>query len=277
MTQVFTDGIADTAATWSEDAFNGPSGSHFLEVTSGSHTGLRFDIVQTFTASAELQLYPDPAVLSPGTTYLIRPHWTLASLFGPANEAGLTSGFLPVADEVVVRDAEFQQYLNYYFKDGGLGGSGWRSAASLYNDQTNAPLSYSEGLIARRHPGDAITLGVTGDLPEGPSLIRVYEGLNLIANPYPFAFDSLSDLIPGSAGPLQGAAPASTADWLYLPLNGELTALYFNTTSDSWLIAEGPQADTAPNFGSDPVLPANHPFLIKSRQTLPFILPLELP
>ncbi len=270
--------VGDDSADWESGAFNDfdDAPSHFLEILHGDYEGLQIDIVDTLGDSGELKLAVEPPEgLEPGTQYAVRPHWTLAALFGEENEAGLRGGLLPEADEILVRDSEQQRYLTYYYKDDAeaIGGTGWRASDDLFRDAANDVLYPDEGLAIRRKDPEADQVGhvVTGDVKTGKAMLFVLPGLNIIANPYPVDIPEPDELrlLEGDNGELRGGANPEEADWVYLMVEGELTPVYFNTTTNAWLRVDN---DSALDLQEAPALAGQGALLVQRRDERPAFL-----
>ena len=88
------------------------------------------DILATNVIGKTLTTYDDLSPLLKGRElYRIRRHRTLGDVFGENSESGLAGGSsVSEADEVMVLNPVTQTFLTFYFKRGGFGGRGWRSA-----------------------------------------------------------------------------------------------------------------------------------------------------
>jgi len=178
--------ITDLQARWTDNQFNGTNGPHYLEITSGSHAGFLTDILDTDAASRTLILAHDlSSVLSGGETYTIRKHWTLASLFGPNNQAGLGAGSNVSADEILIYNPATGLYTTYFYKTIGLGGTGWRSTASSSLNQANAQLNLTQGILIKRKQASDLAIKIFGAVKTGPTMAEVQPGLNIVGNVYP--------------------------------------------------------------------------------------------
>src|SRR5687767_10587927 len=89
VTAVETSALMDAGASWTNNQYNGATGSYYVEFESG----LVADIANTDGAGKRLVF---PGTLGPsvtvGSKYRIRRHQTIADVFGPNNEAGLMGG-----------------------------------------------------------------------------------------------------------------------------------------------------------------------------------------
>lgn len=220
--------ISDAHATWVDDQFNGADGAHYLEIASGPAAGLMTDIVDTVAATKSLALADDlSSVLTGGETFKIRKHWTLAALFGTANQAGLGGGSNVTADEILVYDPLTGLYTTYFYKTIGLGGTGWRSTASSSADQAEAILKLTSGILIRRRQAADVSFKVFGSVKSGDTYLPVLPGLNLVGNVYPT--DSLtlgtSGLFTGD--PATGLAGGSN-------VSADKVLIYNGTTYDTY-------------------------------------------
>jgi uncharacterized protein (TIGR02597 family) len=204
--------VVDDQASWTDDQFNGANGSHYIELISGSGAGKIAYIVDTLDASNSLVLDEDiSASITPGTSFRIRKNWTLASIFGATNSAGLGSGTASTADEVLIYDPVSAQYKTYYYKTAGItGGTGWRSTASLSADESNTPIEPTAGILVRRKQASNITFPLTGAVKLGPTKYSVFGGNNFAGNIYPTNTLTLGNSMLLESGFAGGSA--STAD-----------------------------------------------------------------
>ena len=134
--------LSDNEAVWVADQFNGANGKFFVELTSGTRTGTTFDITATNAATKTITLGQAlPGGVVSGVTFKIRKHWTIASVFGSANEAGLFPNTnASLADQIQVFNGT--GYDLYYYRTG----AGWRKSTSPVTDQSGAVLYPEDGL-----------------------------------------------------------------------------------------------------------------------------------
>lgn len=210
--------ITEEGAGWDEQAFETTGGEgFFLEVTSGPTAGLFTDIVsidrETGTITLDENFSP---YLSGGESYRIRKHRTIAEVFGPNNEAGLTgAASVSKADDIRILNAVTQSFATYYFKTGGFGGRGWRSTTDAAADAGNTRLYFDQGIIICRKTPGAVRLELTGSVKTGPTAIPIGPGTNLIANVYAAGTLTLENSGLYTGDPATGLADGpsiSTAD-----------------------------------------------------------------
>jgi uncharacterized protein (TIGR02597 family) len=229
---VGTSTVTDSRAQWVDGQYDGANGPHYLEITSGAYAGLTADVVATQGATKSLLLSIDlSALLDGGESFKVRPHWTLASVFGPANEAGLGGGSAVTADEIMILNPATRLYTTYFYKTTGLGGSGWRSTASFTTDQSNARIALGQGLLIRRKQTNDLSIRLFGAVKPGNTLLQVLPGLNIVANVAP-ADRTLGSSQLYTGDPQTGLAGGSivTADKLLLFDGAVYKTYYYKTT-----------------------------------------------
>ena len=179
--------LADVNAVWTANEFNGANGEFFIEIVSGPNAGLMTDILATNEIGKTLTTYDDLSPLLTGREpYRIRRHRTLGNVFGKNNESGLAGGSsVSEADEVMVLNPVTQTFLTFYFKTGGFGGTGWRSATDAVKDASSTTLYPDQGVVIVRKLAGNISLILAGTVKTGPTIVPVGANINLLANIYP--------------------------------------------------------------------------------------------
>ncbi len=231
--------------------------SHFIELTSGPYSGLMADIVSNDTAyvytADDISSY-----IGSGTTYKIYPHWTIGKLFGPNNEAGLQGGTSALtADNIQLWSVGSQAYATtYYFKTGGLGGTGWRSTASTSINASNAVVYIDDSLYIARVGASDVTNKLIGAVKLGPTISGIVSnGVTILGNVYPAGQPlGSSGLYTGSpTNGLLGGTSALTADNLQLWVPGSQAyaiTYYFKTGGlggTGWRSTASTSVDTSTN------------------------------
>lgn len=171
---------------------NGPQ--YFIEVTSGSNAGLTEDIVSNDTA-AVFTATDISSLIAATQTYKIYPHWTLAKVFGPANEAGLDT-----TDRILVQNPLTQQFSAYFYSTGGKAGVGWRQTGGGATDRATVPLYIDQAVLLNRAAGATITNKLVGAvklgggaLSNGYTIIPIGPTNNFVGNVYATSSMTLSN------------------------------------------------------------------------------------
>lgn len=253
--------LTDNDATWVDNQFNGPNGSYFLEITSGPGAGTTYDITATTAANKTVALGQNLAtgVVAP-VTFKIRKHWTIAAVFGPANEAGLQGGTSTSADQLLLWNGT--GYDIFYYQTSGLGGTGWRQAGAPSVDAGGTKLVMEELLLLKRGQATAVNVILMGAVKIGQTSVPVFGGNNFLGNVYaaPMSLQS-SGIYTGN--PATGLAGGSsvTADQILL-WNGTGYDIYYFQTSGlggtGWRRAGAPSTDA-----SATALPVGSGFIVK--------------
>lgn len=185
-----------------------------------------------------------------GDEFVIYRLETLDSVFGATNTAGLTGASGAAnADTVFIEAAG--NFVGYYYKSSGVGGTGWRTVVGNTAAGTTV-IPPNKGLMVSRKPtGSLVNIRITGDTLPGNEVPAVAAGFNLLNNPFTvgttLAASTIKDHVTGASG-------AANADAIFLENAGVLTAYYFkssgvggtgwrtvvgNTASDSVILAPG--------------------------------------
>lgn len=206
--------LTDNEATWTDSQFNGAAGAFYVEITSGPGAGQMYDISATTAASKTVTLAQNLAAgITAPVSFKIRQHWTFASVFGAANEGGLTGGTSTTADQVLVFNGV--GYDTFYYSTGGLVGAGWRRVGSspANTSQANTVLYPEDGVIVKRNGTTAANVVLMGAVKTGSSSFAIVPGINIVSNIYA-AGQTLasSSLYTGSSATGLAAGTSSTAD-----------------------------------------------------------------
>lgn len=255
--------LIDNNAAWTNNQFNAPNGTYYLELTSGSGAGLTANITATSAATKSLTLASDlSAYVSAGTTYRIRKNWTVAALFGANNESGLEGGTATTADHVLVYNTSTQTYTTYYYKTAGLGGTGWRTTLSTSADASGAALNPADGIIIRRQQPTALGFSLAGAVKLGPTAIPIASGLNIVSNVYPTDTVTLANSGLVASGLNGGTAGTADLIQIYDPNTATFNSYYYKTTAEDggtgWRSTASTSADA-----SNTVIPRGSSIIIR--------------
>ncbi len=209
--------IADTSATWANNAYNsstaGAPPTHFVEILSGPAAGSMYDIVTTDGTGKSLTVSPTLAAgVTAGVSYAIRPHWTLATVFGATNQNGLAAGDITTADQIqLFRNGG---YLTYYYQATGVfGGAGWRKTGDSFADVSATVIYPDDGIVIARKLSTATSIVIQGVVKTGQSSIPVTTGFSLLGNVYAAAMTlGTANLYTGDPATGLAAGDITTAD-----------------------------------------------------------------
>ena len=219
----------------------GPNPAYFVEVTDGANPGLLDDITGN-TATDIYTANSDAANITGATKFKVYPHWTIGTVFGPQNQAGLLGGgSSAAADEVRVFNPLAQTSATYYYKTTGLGGTGWRSGGSSSINQTNAVLYIEQGIVIARKTSGDVTNKLVGAVKLTNTISVIVSGGTATAPKYTYAANVYPAGIPlGTSGlytgnpatGLGGGGSSASADEvrIFNPATQTSTTYFFKTT-----------------------------------------------
>jgi len=224
--------IVDSAATWTDGLYNtnGANPSHFVEVTSGPGAGTKYDITGTVQATKTLNLIgPLLAGITSGASYKIRPHWTLAGVFGATNQNGLSGGNINSADQILLYRGS--GFVTYYYQTSGAGGQGWRKKGDSFTDASSSVIYPDDGILIARQQNASVSLTINGAVKTGQTSIPVVSGYSLLGNVYAAGMTlSSSNLYTGDSATGIASGNINTADQV-LFWNGTGFDTYYYQTS----------------------------------------------
>lgn len=237
--------LTDSTATWTDNLYNGANGTHYLEVisvggsTSAAGVGTIYTISATTASSKTITLASSFASGVSGTVgYRVRKYWTITSVFGAANSAGLQGGTPVSADQVLLWNGT--GYDTFYYQTSGIGGTGWRKTGAQSTDASGTLITPTMPVMIKRGQSASLSLSgtgaITGTFKGGITTAGIVAGYNFIANPYGVDMTlTSSGLYTGST--TTGLAPgtSSTADQV-LVWNSTTNAFdaYYYLTSTGW-------------------------------------------
>jgi len=214
--------LACNTAGWTDNLYaTNPQPGYFLEVFSGAKKGLLSQVVSCSGTPKTLTVADDLTALGvEGTNvvFKIRPNWSLATLFGATNSAGLGAGSSTTADVVLIYNPNLGGgaggYDTFYYSNvGGIIGNGWRKSGGGNADQSNSPIAIDEALVVKRLLSADLNFTLPGAVKLGQTITTVFAGPNFIGNVYPAGVMTLgtTDL---------GANPPKYSSGLYSDVNG---------------------------------------------------------
>lgn len=270
LTSVGANSLTDTNANWTEDQFNGTNGSFTVEIASGNNEGVQTTILDTLAASDTLQTADD---ISPsatiGDSYKIYKNWTIGSVFGISNAAGIAGGTISTADQLLLWNGVGTD--KFYYKTSGAGGTGWRNFTNAVNDASGTPLFLEQGIMVRRLATASTNITIVGAVKVTDSAILV-EGTNytFAANPYPVDMTlASSELYNGNVTNGVKGGTLSTADQIQFWAGTKADSYYYKTSGaggTGWR-----NITNAVQDASGKTIPGGSFFIVKRQDSLPFM------
>lgn len=226
------DVLSDALAWWKDGQFDGADGPYVLEITSGPAIGTTYDIVSTSAQGKSIRVaQPFAPGAASGLTFEIRKHWTLASIFGPANEASLMAGTEATADRILLWNGTSND--QYYYQTNSSGG-GWRKVGNQTLNQANVVIYPEDGVTVQRRQSGARTTYLAGAVKTWKTSIPVLPGTNVLGNVYaaPMTLAS-SGLYTGQTSTGLSSGTQNNADQVLL-WNGTKYDSYFYKSNAGW-------------------------------------------
>ncbi len=252
------------SATFTSGAFNN---THYIEVTNGTIAGRLSDIVSNTDSAITLADNISASLTAGTSTIKVRPMWTMATVFGANNSAGLLGGpTSSSADIVQVFDPRTGLSTLYFYS---TINNRWQAGAT---DATNAVIPPDVALRVERKAATPVSFNLVGGVKLGPTGLYVQGGnnagnpqnINYLPNPYPLASVTLanSNLYTGNpATGVLGAATSSQADTVsvYDSATGLSTIYFYSTLNNRW--------QTGASDASNVTLPDTAAVTIKRKNT----------
>jgi uncharacterized protein (TIGR02597 family) len=225
--------LVDPNSTWTDGLYNTNGAtppSHFVEITSGPGAGTQYDITGTTASTHTLNLGgPLLSTITSGASYKIRPHWTIAGVFGTTNQNGLSGGNINSADQILLyRGAG---YVTFYYQTSGAGGTGWRKKGDSFADASNNVIYPDDGILIARQQSAPVSLVVSGAVKTGQTSIPVVSGYSLLGNVYAAGMTlTNSNLYTGNASTGLASGNINTADQVMFWNGAGFDTYYYQTS-----------------------------------------------
>jgi len=235
--------ITSAGAGWDVDAYAG----NYVQILSGANTGVSATIASN-TADTLTTVEDLDSLLSGDEAYAVYPYTTLADVFGAANEVGLDGGSASGnADNILVQNGS--AFDTYYFKDSGLGGTGWRSSTSPSVDASGTAIPYGVGVIVVRRQAADLELVVAGTVFSSDAITPVEVGFNWKTASIPVEI-TLAGLFGASneAGLDGGSASGNADNILVFQSSGDFNTYYYKESGlggTGWRSSTSPSVDEA--------------------------------
>lgn len=217
--------ITDAGANWTATQFSGRA-MLYAEFDSG----VEADIQQVSFASRTLSFSGAlPPAVAPGSAYRIREHHTIAEVFGSANQFGLRAAPNAATAEQVQLHMPQSQEIHAFFYLTFNNFRGW--VRDNNSPGSNVVIYPEQGIMLVRKTAGDLTLTTSGPLKQGPSVIPIYPGYNLVGlynRTAPARFADLN-LITGNpnSGFVTGRNVSSSDNLLLIQPDGLIVAYYY--------------------------------------------------
>jgi uncharacterized protein (TIGR02597 family) len=227
------------ANTFTAGQFTGTGNACYIEFLNTANAGVISDITASTTNTITLADDVSSLLTAGTTTFKIRPHWTIGTVFGANNSAGLFGATTAsAADNIQIQNATTGVKAIYFYN---TSAAQWRNN---FTDATNVVIPPDVGLIIERKVTSAVSFTLVGEVKLGNSELAIVGGnaiqnVNIVPNPYPLNSVTLatSNLFTGSASTgVVGGTTASAADTLGIFNSGTgiITTYFYNTTAGQW-------------------------------------------
>ncbi|WP_395735566.1 TIGR02597 family protein [Prosthecobacter sp.] len=271
ITSFGTSTITDSAATWLDNAYNsttaGALPTHFIEILSGSAAGNIIDITATSASSQTLTLNTNSVSLASlgvtaGTSYAIRQHWTIASVFGTGASVTLQGGSSTSADQVQLFRAN--AFVSYYYQTSGRGlTNAWVQSGNANVDAGTTVIYPDDGILIVRNQSSNVSVTISGSVKTGQTSIPVNSGYTLLGNVYATGMTlGTSNLYTGNASTGVAGGSSTSADQVMF-WNGTAFVAYYYQTSGRGLLNTWVQAGNANVDASSTPIPAGAALFIQ--------------
>ena len=255
ITSVTTNTIGDTSASWADNAYNsttsGVPPTYYIEILSGAASGTILDVVSTAGTAQTLTLATNSASLpslgvTTGTSYSIRQHWTIASVFGTST---LQGGSSTTADQVqLFRNGN---YISYYYQSGTSRGlqNTWVQSGVPNSDAGNTVIYPDDGILIARSQSSGVSIVLTGSVKTGQTSIPVESGYTLLGNVYAAGMTlSTSNLFTGNTATGVAGGSSTTADQVMFWNGSNFVSYYYQSGTargiqNAWVQAGVPNTD----------------------------------
>jgi len=220
----------------------GPRGPLFYieDVNSNSaYAGFTDDIISN-DANNVYTLFNDSVQIAANDSFKIYPHWTIATVFGATDQAGLQQGTGTTADQILIQNPNLPgQPLATYFYNNATTKSltpGWRGTASGNTDVSQTPLYSDQGVLIGRQVSTNVSYLLVGGVKLGPTLIPLSGTNNFAGNVYATSAMTLSNshlYTDGLPSDSLVAGTGTTADQVLVhnDVTGGLTVYFYNNAT----------------------------------------------
>jgi uncharacterized protein (TIGR02597 family) len=216
--------ITAAGNSWTVNAF---ANTHYIMITSGDNEG----ISATITANTADTVTTDEnlnSLLAGSENFAIHKYNTIADVFGADNSAGFKGGaYGGEADNILIQTGS-NSFSTYYYRNAGIGGTGWRSAASISVDASGTVIPYGSGIITVRRESADLKITVSGTVFGGDAVTPIEAGFNWKTASIPTDVTLAGLFGANNEAGLDGGAYGGEADHiLKYDSSGNVTTYYY--------------------------------------------------
>jgi YVTN family beta-propeller protein len=256
------------------------SGASFVEVTTGSFAGNRFEVAST--AAGEITISPSPLntlAALPDLTQsqvILCKHQTLGGIFNKSLFKGSTNPAAADQVQFYVNNGTTGQFQLFYLLDARPGNPThqWRAFLPGGGDQGNRVISPGEGILLKR-PGSApaTRLLLRGQVRANPFIQPLQRGINLVASPFPTPLSPQSRGLMNPSLSFLASTNINVADQFQLYQSGAFRLFYLldhPTEVNQWRET----VPGSPNYNNRIIFePTYSVFLKRNQPALNYLIP----
>jgi uncharacterized protein (TIGR02597 family) len=229
--------------------------------TTATGVGTTYSIVSNTTTTLTLASNLASGINAP-VAYKIRKHWTIATVFGPSNSAGLQGGTALTADLVQLWNGATLD--SYYFQT--TPSTGWRRVGDPTTDMGGIIIPFYSTVVITRQQSANLIFALNGTVKSGQTAIPIVVGDNYVGNVYPTNLTlANSNLYTGNIATGLAGGDAATADQVRIWNGTIFDVYYFQTTGvggTGWRKIGAPSTDAG-----DTVIAESSGFVINRRSS----------
>ncbi len=182
--------LQDAAGTWTAGSYINSTETpalltHLVEILDGPLTGTLTWI--TSTAANKIYTFDNIAAAGAGAKFRVLKAFTIAGLFNDVAPLSTALGggtSIVAADNLLLFNSSTNTYTTFWYKNGGVGGTGWRSngTSSTTIPGKTAIHPSDSGLVIQRKQDSAGSIVIPGDVKTGDTDVVVKGGVGTKLN-----------------------------------------------------------------------------------------------
>jgi len=173
-----------------------------------------------------------PAGLA-GATYSVRPHWTLANVFGTSAQTFVRSGRTSSSADEVQLPNSISGNLEGFFLSSDPIAKGWRHSRNRQGpEQANVLILPGSGLLI--HARGPLVFSLSGEVRNSTFKLPLRAGPNFVSLGHMTSF-RIPDLVGNSSTKFQAGLSPNLADRISLLLETRMENFYLGPTGQQWV------------------------------------------